>query len=80
MDQRQPGIRSKKSSRASDSNPSVDHMDDHEQAPNNNKTNKVFMTIVEIAGQLFADQTGRLSATSKRGNNYIVIFYAVDPN
>ena len=69
-----------KSSHASDSDPVVNHMDDHEQALNNDKTNMVFMTIVEVVGQLFTDQTGRLPVTSNCGNNYIVIFYAVDPN
>jgi hypothetical protein len=55
-------------------------MIEHTQAPNNDKTNMVFMTMVEVEGQLFTDQTGRFSVTSNRGNNYIVIFYAVDPN
>ncbi|KAL7483280.1 hypothetical protein ACHAW6_008929 [Cyclotella cf. meneghiniana] len=55
-------------------------MDNHEQAPKNDKTNMVFINIVEVAGQLFTDQMGRLPVTSNRGNNYIVIFYAVDPN
>jgi hypothetical protein len=57
MDQRRAGIRSTKSSRASDSNPLLNHMEEHEQAPNNDKTNMVFMTIVKVAGQLFTDQT-----------------------
>ena len=55
-------------------------MVEHEQAPNNDKTNMVFMTMVEVEGQLFTDQTDRFPVTSNRGNNYIVIFYAVDPN
>jgi len=55
-------------------------MKEKEQAPNNDKTNMVFMTIVEVVRQLFTDQTDRLPVTSNCGNNYIVIFYAVDPN
>jgi hypothetical protein len=51
-----------------------------EQAPNNDKTNMVFMTIAEVDGQLFTDQTGRFPITSSRGHNYIVIFYVVDAN
>jgi hypothetical protein len=78
MDQRRAGISSTKSSHVSDTD--LDHMHEHEQAPNNDKTNMVFMTLVEIAGQLFTDQTGRLPVTSNHGNNCIVIFYAVDPN
>ena len=78
MDQRRASIRSSKSSH--DSNTVLDHMDKHEQAPNNDKTNMVFMTLVEIARQLFTDETGRLPVTSNCRNNYIVIFYAVDPN
>eukprot|EP00804_Cyclotella_cryptica_P016764 CCRYP_002057-RA/>CCRYP_002057-RA protein AED:0.39 eAED:0.39 QI:0/0/0/1/0/0/2/0/299 len=46
-------------------------MDDHDQAPNNDKTNMVFMTIVEIVGQLFTNQMGRLSVTPNCSNNYI---------
>ncbi|KAL7475307.1 LOW QUALITY PROTEIN: hypothetical protein ACHAW6_001229 [Cyclotella cf. meneghiniana] len=80
MDQRHAGICSTKSSHASDSDPAVDHMHDHKQPPNNDKTNMVFMTVVEVAWQLFTDQTGRLPVTSYHRNNYIVIFYAVDPN
>jgi hypothetical protein len=56
MDQRRAGICSTKSSHDSDA--ALDHMDEHEQAPNNDKTNMVFMTLVEVAGQLFTDQTG----------------------
>ena len=40
----------------------------------------VFMTMLDVEGQLFTDQTGRFPVSSNRGNNYIVIFYAVDPN
>jgi len=52
----------------------------HEQAPNNDKTNKVFTTMIKIKDQLFTDQTGHFPIVSNRGNNYIVIFYTVDPN
>jgi hypothetical protein len=55
-------------------------MIEHAQAPHNDKTNMVFMSMVEVEGQLFTDQTGRFPVSSNRGNNYIVIFYAVDPN
>ncbi|KAL7478261.1 hypothetical protein ACHAW6_004033, partial [Cyclotella cf. meneghiniana] len=80
MDQRRANIRSTKSSPVSRTSHENDHMIEHEQTPNNDKTNMVFMTMVEINGQLFTDQTGRFPVTSNRGNNYIVIFYAVDPN
>ena len=80
MDQRLAYIRSTKSSLAKEASPELDHMVEHEQAPENNKTNMVFMTMVKVEGQLFTDQTGRFPVTSNRGNNYIVMFYAVDPN
>ncbi|KAL7475966.1 LOW QUALITY PROTEIN: hypothetical protein ACHAW6_001856 [Cyclotella cf. meneghiniana] len=51
-----------------------------QQLPLNDKTNMMFMTMVDIQGQLFTDQTGRFLITSNRGNNYIVIFYTVDAN
>ena len=80
MDQRRAGICSTKSSCASNSDIELDHMDKQEQAPNTDKTNMVFMMIVEVEGLLFSDQTSRLQVTSNRGNNYIVVFYTVDPN
>ena len=46
MDQRRAGICSKKSSHAS--TPSPDSMEEPEQAPGNNKTHIVFMTIAEV--------------------------------
>ncbi|KAL7482174.1 hypothetical protein ACHAW6_007869 [Cyclotella cf. meneghiniana] len=75
MDQRQANIQSTKPASIQ-----PDHMVKHPQTPNNDKTNMVFMTMVDIDGQLFTDQTGRFPITSNRGHNYIVVFYAVDPN
>ena len=40
----------------------------------------VFMTMVEVEGQLFTNQTSCFPVTSNCGNNYIMNFYAVDPN
>ena len=80
MDQRRTGIRSTKSSHAVPPPDIVDTMEEPEQAPQNDKTNMVFMTIAEAEGQLFTDQTGRFPVTSNRGNNYIVLFYVVDAN
>eukprot|EP01082_Thalassiosira_pseudonana_P011880 g10662.t1 g10662 contig4:2284681-2286983(+) len=80
MDQRRTGIRSTKSSHAVPPPDIVNTMEEPEQAPQNDKTNMVFMTIAEAEGQLFTDQTGRFPVTSNRGNNYIVLFYVVDAN
>ncbi|KAL7474761.1 hypothetical protein ACHAW6_000714, partial [Cyclotella cf. meneghiniana] len=80
IDQRRANICSTKSSPVRGASHENNHMIEHEQAPNNDKTNMVFMTMVEINRQLFTNQTGRFPITSNRGNNYIVIFYAVDPN
>eukprot|EP00804_Cyclotella_cryptica_P008225 CCRYP_015155-RA/>CCRYP_015155-RA protein AED:0.23 eAED:0.17 QI:0/0/0/1/1/1/3/0/935 len=79
MDQRRAYLRSTKQSPNTSSTP-MDHMLELPQAPNNDKTNMVYMSTVEVDGQLFTDQTGCFSVTSNRGNNYIDIFYAVDPN
>jgi hypothetical protein len=38
------------------------------------------MTLAEVDGQLFTDQTGCFPVMSNHGNNYIVIFYVVDAN
>ena len=82
MDQTRAGIRSTKSTLLTppENPPLPDTMEPPEQAPHNDKTNMVFLTLAEVEGQLFTDQTGRFPVTSSRGNNYIVIFYVVDAN
>ena len=80
MDQRRANICSTKSSPVREASPQLNHMIKYQQASNNEKTNMVFMTMVDVDRQLFTDQTGHFTVTSNRGHNYIVIFYAVDPN
>eukprot|EP00804_Cyclotella_cryptica_P006014 CCRYP_000255-RA/>CCRYP_000255-RA protein AED:0.25 eAED:0.25 QI:0/0/0/1/1/1/2/0/796 len=70
MDQRRAYIRSTTQSPNTPST-TTDHMTAHPQAPNNDKTNVVYMSTIEVDGQLFTDQTGRFPVTSNRGNNYI---------
>ena len=38
------------------------------------------MTISEIDGKLYSDQTGRFPVTDNRGNCYVSLFYTVDLN
>ncbi|KAL7476519.1 hypothetical protein ACHAW6_002378 [Cyclotella cf. meneghiniana] len=80
MDQQQTNIHSTRSSPARSSSQELDHMITYEQTPNNNKTNMVFMTMIDIEGQLFTDQTCHFPISSTHSINYIIIFYAVDPN
>ena len=80
MDQKQTNVYSTKSSLDREASPEPDLTVKYKQAPNNNKTNMVFMTMVKVEGQLFTDQTGHFSVTSNRSNNYILISYAIDPN
>jgi hypothetical protein len=80
MDQRRTNIHPTKSSSVIKASPELDHMIEHEQAPNNDKTNMVFQAIIKIKGQLFTDQTDRFPVASNHVNSYIVIFYAIDPN
>ena len=75
MDQCKVGIHSTKTKR-SDPNP----MESVPQTPLNNKTHHVYMSIADIEGRLFSDQTGRFPITSNQGNCYFIIFYAVDGN
>ncbi|KAL7482665.1 hypothetical protein ACHAW6_012248, partial [Cyclotella cf. meneghiniana] len=77
LDQWRQGIRSTKAATATIS---LDPMETPPQLALNEKTNMVFMTMVDIQGQLFINQTGRFPITSNRGNNYIVIFYTADAN
>ena len=76
MDQRKVGIRS--TSKPKKAEP--DSMTTVPQAPNNDKTHEVYMSISEMEGKLFSDQTGRFPITSNRGNCYVIIFYAADGN
>ncbi|KAL7480383.1 hypothetical protein ACHAW6_006078 [Cyclotella cf. meneghiniana] len=43
----------------------------YEQSPHNNKTNVVFMTMIDIEGQLSTDQTDCFPISSNSGSNYI---------
>ena len=38
------------------------------------------MTITDLGGKLYSDQTVCFPITSNRGNCYVIIFYAVDGN
>jgi len=75
MDQRKVGIRSTKTKPTD-----PDSMEPVPQTPLNDKTHHVYMSIAEVEGRLYSDQTGRFPITSNRGNCYVVIFYAVDGN
>ena len=77
LDQRQQGIRSTKATAVTST---TDSIEEPHHLPLNDKANMVFMTMVDIDGQLFTDQMGRFPLTSNRGNNYVVIFYTVDAN
>ena len=77
LDQWRQGIRSTKSALATIT---LEPMEAPPQLPLNDKTNMVFMTMLDIEGQLFTDQTGCFPISSNRGNNYIVILYAFDTN
>ena len=75
MDQQRQGTRSTKPVPIK-----PDTMEELPQLPNNNSSHHVYMTITELDGKLYSDQTGRFPITSNRGNCYVVIFYAVDGN
>ena len=75
MDQQRKGLRSTKT--VADE---TDSMEPIPQSPQNNRCHHVYMTIADIEGKLYSDQTGRFPVTSNRGNSYIVIFYTSDGN
>ncbi|KAL7479587.1 hypothetical protein ACHAW6_005313 [Cyclotella cf. meneghiniana] len=77
LDQWRQGIHSTKSALATIT---LEPMEALPQLPLNDKIDMVFMTMVDIQGQLFTDQAGHFPVSSIRGNNYIVIFYTVDAN
>ena len=57
-----------------------DTMKDVPQFPNRDRSHHVYMTITDLEGKLYSDQTGRFPIMSNCGNCYVVIFYAVDAN
>ena len=75
MDQRRTGIRSTKTT-----DTEGDSMEQVQQTMSNDRSHHVYMSITDIDGKLYSDQTGRFPITSNRGNCYVVIFYAVDGN
>ena len=75
MDQRKAGIRSTKT-KADE----PDSMESVPQTPTNDKTHHVYMSLTEVEGRLYSNQTGRFPITSNRGNCYVIIFYVVDGN
>ena len=55
--------------------------DDHPlQEHGNIKTLHVFITLSNIDGKMYSDQTGRFPLPSSRGNKYAVIVYVYDAN
>ena len=74
MDQQKAGTRSTRA------NPEPNSMESVPQTPLNERTHHVYMSITEVAGHLYTDQTGRFPITSNRGNCYVIIFYAVGGN
>ena len=75
MDQRRIGIRSTKPITKE-----ADSMEPVTQTPTNDRCHHVYMSITDIDGKLYSDQTGQFPITSNRGNCYVVIFYASDGN
>ena len=54
-----------------------DTMEEVPQLPNNNFSHHVYMTISDLDGKLYSDQTGRFTITSNHGNFCVITFYAV---
>ena len=76
MDQRRVGVRSTKVK----PEPEPDSMEHIPQTPLNEKTHHVYMSIADVEGRLYSDQTGRFPITSNKGNCYVIIFYVADGN
>ncbi len=57
-----------------------DSMEDVPQEPYNARTHFVFMTIYNINGNLFTDQTGCFPITSNHCHAYVVVFYIFNAN
>ena len=77
MDQKRQGTRSTKQTTITKKE---DSMTPVPQTKTNDKKLHVYMTITNLSGNIYSDQTGRFPVTSIRGNFYFVIFYTVDGN
>ena len=75
MDQQWQGTRSTKPVPTE-----TDKMEEVPQLPNSNRSHRVYMTINDLNGKLYSDQTGRFPNTSNHGNCYVVIFFAFRGN
>ncbi|KAL7484349.1 hypothetical protein ACHAW6_011438 [Cyclotella cf. meneghiniana] len=64
------GLASKRSATSVTAAP--DPMEEPQQMPLNYKSNMVFMTMIDIQGQLFTDQMGRFPLTFNRDNTYVI--------
>ena len=53
-------------------------MEEVPRLPNNERSHHVYMTITDLDGNLYSDQTRCFPITSNCGNCHIVILYAVD--
>jgi hypothetical protein len=87
MDQSHQGKQSTKASSPTGNPPPfppdgkpIDTMKPLPQEPLNARTHFVFMTIIEISGRLFSNQSCWFPITSNRGNKYVLIFYIYDAN
>jgi hypothetical protein len=52
-------------------------------APKDNmpkRSNEVYAIITELDGKVYTDLTGQLTATSSKGNKYVLILYKYDGN
>ena len=58
----------------------TDTMEEVPQLPNNDHSHHAYITIINLEGKLYSEQSGHFPITSNCGNCYVVIFYAVDGN
>lgn len=55
-------------------------MEAQPQAPNNAKTNVIYMTMLPTEGMVTSNQTGPFPRASNRGMRYVCVFYIHDTN
>ena len=60
--------------------PLSDPMEEMPHALGNDRTHEVYMTLQEVKGKLFSDQTVTLLQTYNEGRKYVVVFYVFDNN
>ena len=73
-------FKNKNSTKQQEVQKTIEDITEFTSKDNNTRTHDVFITVTDLQGKIYTDQTGRFPVTSSRGNKYIMIAYDYDSN